>query len=154
MNKLIKYIPIIVLGLLLTSCLTSDLDELPTFENADIIDFRFEYRWIDNSSEFSKLKVQSLNRTITIDTISNTVNCTITVPASDDDFPDSVRADVTLSNIVGFADLTTAASMKPIGNAPVLGKVGDFSLSTIQYEVTAANNTVKVWSLIIDDFVK
>lgn len=139
---------------MITSCLTSDLDELPTFDEANITNMRFEYRWIDNSNEFSKLGIQSLDSDVTIDTIANTVNCIITVPETKDDFTDEIRADVTLSNILGFADISTASIIKPMSGAPVLGNVADYSAGNFQYEVMAADGSTKVWTLMIDDFIK
>lgn len=154
MKKILKYIPILLFSIFFSSCLEHGLEDLPTFEEAKITNMRFEYRWINEASEYSKLELKQLNTNVEIDTIANTVNCTITVPAVKDNFTESVRSNVSLVNIVGYADISTAAVMKPIGDAPILGTVGDFSKSDIQYEVKAADGTIKIWSLSVSELIK
>ncbi len=155
MNKILKLVPALLSILLFTSCLKSGLDDLPAFEDAEITSFKFEYRWVVKNVDNDQLSVQTLDVTNTIDTENNVVDCTITVPAASDDFPTEVRDLVTESNIVGYCNISTAASLKPIGNAPKLGIIQDFSGSSFQYEVTAADGkTKKVWTINIVDFIK
>lgn len=152
MKKIIKYFPLLFLSLLFSSCLKTGLHELPAFSDAEITQFRFEYRWMDVTS--SQLRVTQLTTTATIDKATSSVNCIITVPVVGTYFPADVRAQVTLSNIVGYADISTAAIMKPIGDAPELGIVADYSKTNMKYEVTAADGTSKTWSLNITAFNK
>ncbi|NMH86874.1 DUF5018-related domain-containing protein [Flavivirga algicola] len=148
MKNIIKFIPVIILSLVFTSCLKSDLDELPAFEEAEITQFRFEYRWFDESS--TQLKVVQIDTESTINGAS--VDCILTVPDADGDFTTAIKNQVSLSNIVGYADISTAATMAPVGNTPVLGTPGDFSSGNLQYEVTAADGTKKTWTLNIVSF--
>jgi len=152
MKKIIKYFPLLFLSLLFSSCLKTGLDELPAFSDAEITQFRFEYRWLDETS--SQLRVAQLTTTATIDEATGSVNCILTVPEVGTYFPAEVRAQVTLSNIVGYADISIAAIMKPIGDAPKLGIVADYSKTKMEYEITAADGTSKTWSLNITAFNK
>ena len=154
MKKSIKYLPVLLLSMWFTSCLKSDLEELPTFSDAEITNFRFEYRWIDDSLEFNQLRVIQLQTDTSINEDTNAVNCSITVPPTNGDFPQEIRDQVTLSNLVGYADISTAATMAATQGGPELGEISDFSTSQIQYEVTAADGSKKTWNLTIDDFNK
>ena len=71
-----------------------------------------------------------------------------------DRFTTAEKASVSLNNIVGYASISTAATIYPIDNAPRLGQRSDFSQKTYEYEVVAADGvTRKVWTLIIKDFI-
>ena len=67
---------------------------------------------------------------VTITKATGNVSCVLTVPAKDDSkgFTDAIRNQVVLSSIVGYADISTAASIKPV-TGPELGVPGDFSQS-------------------------
>lgn len=154
MKKIIKYIPVLLLSLLFTSCLKSGLDGLPAYSDAEITNFRFEYRWMDTTSEFHQLQVVQMNVAKTIDADNHTISCQITVPAASAGFPEEIRNQVSLSNLVGYADISLAATIKPMGDSPTLGDLADFSKGNLQYEVTAADGTKKVWTLNITGFNK
>lgn len=155
MKKIAQYIPVLLLVMLASSCLKSNLDVLPAYSGAEISNFRFEYRWIATVGENQQLHVVQLKTVATIDTINNIISCSLTVPAASTDFPQNNRDSVTLSNIVGYADISTAATMKPIADAPKLGEVADFSKTNMQYEITAADGKTKnTWNLKITGFVK
>ena len=81
MKKIIKYIPVLLLSLIFTSCLESGLDDLPAFSDAEITKMRFEYRWVDSSRTYDRMQVIQLNCDATIDEAANTVSCKVTVPA-------------------------------------------------------------------------
>lgn len=58
-------------------------------------------------------------------------------------FTSEIRDKVTLSNLNAYCTISTAATITPIGDTPVLGKIGDFSKSDMQYEVVAADGKTK-----------
>lgn len=92
---------------------------------------------------------------IDINVENTTVTCNITVPAVNGTFTQEIRNQVTLSNLNAYCTISTAATIIPIGDTPMLGKIGDFSKSDMQYEVIAADgNTTKTWKLVIDGFNK
>ncbi len=144
----------LLVGTSMTSCLKSDLEELPAFSDAEITNFRFEYRWIDDSQDYNRLQVVQLDTETNIDSENQKVTCTISVPDSSGDFPEIIRTQVSLSDIVGYADISTAATLAPSNGAPALGEVGDFSSNNLNYEVTAADGTKVIWSLTIAEFNK
>ncbi|BAX79072.1 DUF5018-related domain-containing protein [Labilibaculum antarcticum] len=161
MKKIFKYMPVLFIMLLFTSCLKSGLDDLPAFEEASIESFKFEYRWVIKNVDNDQLKLYQMEVATTIDEEANTVMCEITVPNPTDvgaeptnDFPTAIRDQVTLTELVGYCSISTAATIAPIGGAPELGVVADFSATPIQYEVTAADGTSKIWTVTISDFIK
>lgn len=154
MKKIITYLPVLLLCIISNSCLKSGLDELPAFSDAEITSFKFEYRWIDDSTENNQLQVIQLPTETMINTDDNIINCIITVPAANADFSASERENVTLSNIVGYTDISTAATIEPVGSAPTLGVVADYTADTMQYKVIAADDSSKVWTLVISEFIK
>lgn len=154
--KYFKYLLLIFACTSFTSCLESGLDNLPVYTDADITAFTFEYRWMVKEGTSDKLRVQKMDTDVKIDKEKNTVTCDITVPTSGiKEFTDEVRSKVALTNLTGWCKMSVAAKMAPVGDAPVLGKIGDFSKKDMQYEVTAADGkTKKVWKLIITGFHK
>ncbi len=155
MKNIKNIISLIILVLISTSCLKSGLDDLPVYKDTEILNFRFEYRWYDDAK--TQLMVIQIQTDVSIVKATSIVNCILTVPAKDDSkgFTDAIRNQVSLSNIVGYSDISTAASIKPIAGSPVLGIPGDFSKTGLQYEVSAADGSTKRdWNLNITGFNK
>ncbi len=73
---------------------------------------------------------------------SNTVTCCLTVPVADGEFTQAVRSNVVLSDLIAYTTISTAASIKPEGNAPPLGTPCDWTTANT-YTVTAANGDSK-----------
>lgn len=153
--KSLIYILSILIGVGFTSCLNGGLEDLPVYQDAEITAFNFEYRYATPVGESGeKLQVVTLSTDAQIDNQNNTVTCTISVPSSSGTFTTAEKASVSLNNIVGYASVSTAATIYPIDNAPRLGQRSDFSQKTYEYEVVAADGvTRKVWTLIIKDFI-
>lgn len=153
--KYLKYILLLFTCLSFSSCLESGLDDLPSYEEAEIKAFTFEYRWMVKEGTSEKLRVQKMNTDVKIDVANTTVTCDITVPNVNGTFTQEVRDKVALNNLNAYCTISTAATIKPVGDAPVLGKIGDFSKSNMQYEVVAADGkTKKTWKLVIAGFNK
>ncbi len=149
----LKYILLFLSCMALSSCLTSNLDDLPAYEDADIKNFTFEYRWMVKEGTSEKLRVQAMSTQVSI--TENTVTCKITVPAPQGEFTEKIREQVALTNLNAFCTISTAATITPIGDAPKLGKREDFTKSDMKYKVTAADGkTQKVWTLVISGFEK
>lgn len=136
----------------LNSCLDANLDDLPTYSDAEITEFRFEYRWFDEKA--NQMRVFQLTSDYTIDKDALTATCKITVPDPQGTFTADIRNSVELNKLVGYCSISPAATMKPVDNAPRLGVVTDFSAKNYKYQITAGDGTVKVWTLIISDFIK
>lgn len=152
--KHIKFIIILFVAVLFSSCLKHDLDDLPAFDEAEIVEFKFEYRWLEKNGEYDQLRVKQLNVVNPEETEPNVIKCEIVVPDEDADFPIDIRDQVSLSNIVGYAEISNAATIKPIGDSPVLGKVADFSAESFDYKVTAADGSSEIWTVEIVSFIK
>ncbi len=148
--KKITYILFLVIGLTLTSCLKYNLEELPAYSDAEMLGFDFEYRWESDG----KLAVFTLTTATTIDSNNGTITCSVTVPSASGSLTDSERANISLSNIVGYTTISTAAIIAPVNNSPTLGTIADWSSKSYEYKVTAANGDSKTWKVIIDDFTK
>lgn len=153
--KYLKYILLLFACLSFSSCLESGLDDLPSYEEADIKAFTFEYRWMVKEGTSEKLRVQKMSTEVDINIDNATVTCTITVPNVNGAFTQEIRDKVSLSNLNAYCTISTAATITPLGDAPVLGKIGDFSKSNMQYEVVAADGkNKKTWKLVITGFNK
>lgn len=153
MKKIKIIFSLLLLVSIFSSCLETGLDELPSFKDAEITNFRFEYRWFDDSD--NKLRVIQLPATVSISEETNIISCELTVPAESGSFTTDVRDQVTLKNIVGYADLSPASKIEPLENSPTLGIPADFSTSPMQYEVIAADGkTKKIWNIDIISFSK
>ncbi len=153
--KNIKYILFILLAILSSSCLKMGLEDLPAFEEAEIESVKFEYRWLSMNVENERLTVIELPTTYAVDSATSTVSCDITVPAVSADFPQEEYDKVALSNIVAYTSISTAATIRPLGDSPVLGTIADYSSNDFEYEVTAADGSTKrIWTLSIASFTK
>ena len=148
MIKLMKSSLLLMLVLVCSSCLKGNLDDLPAFEEANITDVKFDFRYKDPTDEWINgepiVKVVTLtvsDKVINAET--GTITCTVTVPPADGPFTEAIRNTVTL---VGKFNLSTAAVIAPQDGAPTLGTPGDFS-ATRRYLVTAANGTKKDWTI-------
>jgi hypothetical protein len=151
LKNILCTLPLWIMACMLTSCLTMGLEDLPAFEEAEITDVRFEYRfkdpnstWIDGDQVVKWVNLTVQNRVI--DSSSGTITCTLQVPAADATFTETIRSQVSLSNVVGKFYLSTAASIAPMDGAPTLGIPGDFSAPR-KYKVTAADGSTKVWTV-------
>ncbi|GAB3664406.1 hypothetical protein GCM10028791_40070 [Echinicola sediminis] len=129
----------------LSSCIEWGLEDLPEYDEASIIDFDFEHRFVStNDNGVEKLSVVTLNSSLIINQELNQVVITATIPEATSNFPESERKKVSLASIIGYAKLSPAASIKPVAGAPELGKPGDFSQER-RYIVTAADGTSREW---------
>ncbi len=159
-----KRFKFIILGLLvlvsstmLTSCLKMGLDELPAFEDANITDIGFEFRfedptdvWTDGSSTVKFVKMgmtKEIKKAGENGNVSDSIIVTLTIPAPSGSFTREQRQKISLTSLVGYVYLSTAAKVQPIDDAPAFGKPGDYT-KIRQYKVTAADGkTSKIWNI-------
>jgi hypothetical protein len=152
MEKIMRFISVMFLSVCMFSCLEAGLDELPVYTEADITDFRFEYRydnpdktWPDGSNAVEFLRLTTENQVF--DDEKMEISLTVQVPAASGTFSENERGKVSLSNLVGYCYISTAASIKPIEGSPKLGAPGDYS-SPVKYRITAADGkTSKIWTI-------
>ena len=152
MKKLINTILLIFLMGTVSSCLKSGLDDLETYNEAKITNLNFECRWWDEAKNQMAVKTLNIEKQISEDDIL--ITCKLTVPDASGSFTDAVRQNVSLSSLIAYMDLSTAARIAPLNGAPKLGNPGDFSAKEFKYLVTAADGTKREWTIKITDFVK
>ena len=152
MKTINNFILLLLLMVSTSSCLKAGLDDLETYDQSEITNIRFEYRWWDETEK--RLRVIEMNVDKNIDAKSKEISCTITVPEASNAFTSSVRENVSLNNLTMNVDISTAARIKPIGNSPTLGAPQDFSAKDFIYQVTSASGTSTEWSIKIIDFKK
>ena len=152
MKKLINTVLLLFLIGIVSSCLKSGLDDLEAYNAAEITKLNCEYRWWDEAKDQMAVKTLNIEKQISQD--DNLITCKLTVPAAGGSFTDAVRQNVSLSNLIAYMDLSTAARITPLNGAPKLGNPGDFSAKEFKYQVTAADGTKREWTIKITDFVK
>ncbi len=87
-------------------------EDLPAFEEANITDVKFDFRYKDPTDEW--INGEPIVKVVTltvgdkvINTEAGTITCTVTVPAADI-FTEAIRNTVALTNLVGKFNLSTA----------------------------------------------
>ncbi|HAZ02938.1 MAG: hypothetical protein A2W90_09435 [Bacteroidetes bacterium GWF2_42_66] len=142
-----KYAHIIFLMVVLftPSCIDWGLGELPSYKESEILDLDFEYRYtVKNDNGVERLAVKQLqNKTVISE---NTIYNYLTIPNASGSFTEEIVKQIALTNIIGYADISTGAIIKPIEGAPELGEIGDYS-SVLKYKVIAANGDSKIWTI-------
>ncbi|MFV0505344.1 MAG: DUF5018-related domain-containing protein [Bacteroidales bacterium] len=162
-NKISYFLLLCVFSVAFSSCLKSGLDDLPAFDEAQIANVFVEYRyknpndkWIDSSAIIEYLNLE-VSKQIVLSEASNadldSVIVTVRVPDASGTFTEEERQKVKLTNIVVYMNISTAATIKPLGDSPELGTLGDFS-SPRKYRITAADGvTCRDWVVAIKPLV-
>ena len=151
MKKFFNIIAALLLAVVSTSCLDSGLEELDTYKDCDITSGEIYWRYygtdvIPGSGE-QQVKQVRLARAVQQDLETNTFYIRYTTT----NIPEAERSNFTEAKAVVAVTITTAAVMKPIGDAPKLGVPGDWTKDN-QYEVTAADGTKKVWTIVVEPY--
>lgn len=146
--KKIVYLLLTLLMVSFSSCLTSGLDELALYEDADITSVsavRYRYISSDISPASGQKIVKEVNLTYTsvIDSESKIVRITVKKPSN---FPASELANLSTSNLMVAVAISTAARLFPQNGSPTLGVPGDWSKANL-YTVEAANGAKKNWTI-------
>ena len=153
----IKLIIAGLVALLFSACLKKDLPDYPLWDGSAITKVYVEYRYSDSTRTMYGQPVvayQGLGVTNKIDTPSHTINLTITVPAaSGSSFTTAVWNNVVQTKLWMYFDVSTAATVKPVGSTPKPGDPTDLTQPQ-QYEVTAANGSKTVWTIKVVSFIK
>jgi hypothetical protein len=140
---------------LFTSCLKKDLPGYPSFEGASIDKVYLEYRYNGgetfNGNPVVAFKAMSVTQTIVAE--RSTINLVVAVPPASGSFTNEERDRVSLSNLIMYFDISTAASAVPVEGAPKLGDLVDLTIPR-KYEVTAANGNKKTWTISVTSFNK
>lgn len=147
------HITLMCVMMLFSSCLKMGLDDLPVYESAELTNVRFEYRWWDETAK--QMRVVQMSVKNSLDNEAKTLRTTISVPATTNVFTKEIRDNVSLANLCANVDISTAAQITPLNNAPQLGVPADFSAKEFTYQIVAADGKTKAnWTIQIQDFIK
>lgn len=140
----------ILVTTLFSSCLKKDLPEYPAFSDANISLANLEYRYKIANPVAGKdsivAYVKLTNVSHVIDAAAGTINITLDIPSATPTFSGKERTNVKLNRLWPYFNISTAATMKGINGTANPGDVTDCS-KPLQYEVTAADGTKKVWKI-------
>lgn len=155
MNK--NNILLVILLTLFTACLTNNLDELPVYDESNVTNVGFLYRFTsDEKGANNELKVKEITLSLDEKAINNdkaSIVVSLKIPAVSKEFTQEERDKVNLKNIIVYFNVSTAANVEPIDGSPELGVPGDFA-QLRKYKVIAANGDSKVWTLTIKSLNK
>ncbi|TKG92923.1 DUF4361 domain-containing protein [Puteibacter caeruleilacunae] len=143
----------------MTSCLENGLDDLPAFEDAEISNIFVEHRyenpektWTDGSNIVEFQRLGMTKRIVSAEESGAQLDSIVIVPSvpkPSGAFTIEERQKVTLENIVVYVNISTAASIVPLDDAPELGKPGNFTQPR-KYRVTAADGkSYRDWVIVI-----
>lgn len=147
---------ITLLSILFTSCLKDGLEIGELSTECDVTNVKFEHRWVIENSQIpgmAELRFKEMSVAKIIDKERCTIDVTITVPKVDANYPEEQRNATVLSNIACSFEVSRAASVKPLGASPTLGKLGDYTQERT-YRVTSASGEYKDWVLKVSAFNK
>ena len=151
MKKFFNIIAALLLAVVSTSCLDSGLEELDTYKDCNITSGEIYWRYYGNDvipgSGEQQVKQVRLARAVEQNLDTNTFYIRYVTS----NIPEAERANFTESKAVVAVTITTAATIKPIGDAPKLGVPGDWTKDN-QYEVTAADGTKKTWTIVVEPY--
>ena len=148
MKKIVLYLFLLITTFSLGSC-KMGLDDLPTFEEAELINFWFEHREIvektnPDGSKFEQVVFTDLKEICSFkksEESNGIVKCVVTINSA------ASPKTIDMTNIAGKANISTAAFIEPVNGSPKLGTMGDFS-KPVTYMVTAADKeTIKKYEI-------
>lgn len=144
----------LVISFLFSSCLKSNLPELPLWENNFVTNVFIEHRYNGPQSRYNEPIVVYQKLTVSnmvVDSVKNRIEFTITVPPPVGSFTAEERAKVRQDHLWVYMDISTAATVAPTGNTPRLGDPTDLTKEQT-YEVTAANGDKRPWTIAVTSF--
>lgn len=150
-RHIISLFSAIVALITMTGCLNHGLDELDTYEGADIVGLQgIYYRYIADDSHAVSGENQVVQITLArgADIDAENATCALRCQAPSN-FPAAQLPNLTASNLVVVLNISTAATIKPLDGAPRLGVPGDWSKPN-KYLVTAANGKTKEWTVTLE----
>ena len=129
----------------LTGCLTSGIDDPEeVFDGANITGVQgIYYRYINADGNVQQVRL-AMGSDINDD--EQTVDIVYLLPSN---FPQDQVDKFSLESVVVVLNISTAATIRPIGESPKLGVPGNWTKPN-QYEVTAANGDKKIWTVTLE----
>ena len=151
MKKYFYLIAAMFVAVLSTSCLESGLEELDEYSGCDITNGNVYWRYYGEGKIPASGEQEVKQVYLAAARTADNENCVYTIRYTTSNIPEAERGNFTESKAVVAVTISTAATIKPIGDAPKLGVPGDWTKDN-QYEVTAADGTKKVWTIVVEPY--
>lgn len=151
MKKYFYLIAALFVAVLSTSCLESGLEELDEYSGCDITNGNVYWRYYGDGNIPASGEQQVKQVYLAANRTQDVENCVYTIRYTTSNIPEAERPNFTESKAVVVVTINTAATIKPIGDAPKLGVPGDWTKDN-QYEVTAADGTKKTWTIVVEPY--
>ena len=137
----------------MTSCLESGLDDLESFDTADIENWPvayYRYYTGDQMAVNGEQQVKQIQLTRTagdydFDEENKTGQPFFNITVAPNNVPEAEKA----NNLVVVLTVSTAATVTPVDGAPKLGVPGDWSKPN-KYKITAANGNSRIWTVTVN----
>ena len=134
-------------GLLTTSCIKTEMTTTQLSTGNAISGVTYQYNWYDTTNAGTANQTinyhqSTLNNTVVVS--NDTVYCSPSLPSN---FSIDQIPNVSLKNLWAYATISSQAVIVPVGNAPVLGNAGDYSVPR-SYTVTAASGATKSYVIV------
>ncbi len=151
MKKYLYLIAAMFVAVLSTSCLESGLEDLDEYSGCDITNGNVLWRWYAGGNIPASGEQQVKQVQLAAARTQDAENGVYTIKYVLGNIPEAERGNFTEANAVVEVTISTAAIIKPINGAPKLGVPGDWTKDN-QYEVTAADGTKKVWTIVVEPY--
>lgn len=140
-----------LLALLCLPFICSCMDDLPAYNEAEITSVGAYHRYYTNdkdviTGEYKVAETELQKSDKVIDSDAATYTATLSVPSAGGSFTAAEREKVSLSNLVVYFNVSTAARVTPLDGSPKLGTPGNWT-SEHRYSVMAADGSKKVWTV-------
>lgn len=140
--------------MLLTVCLpfmaACSKAELPAYEEAEITKVGAYHRFYSGDKDAltgeNIVAERELESNYTIDSDNGLASTVLTIPGASGSFTETERAKVSLSNLVVYINVSTAARVTPMEGSPRFGVPADWTKEH-KYTVMAADGTTKIWTV-------
>ena len=151
MKKYFYLIAALFVAVLSTSCLESGLEELDEYSGCDITNGNVYWRYYGEGKIPASGEQEVKQVYLAAARTADNENGVYTIRYVTSNIPEAERGNFTESKAVVAVTISTAATIKPIGDAPKLGVPGDWTKDN-QYEVTAADGTKKTWTIVVEPY--
>ena len=151
MKKYLYLIAALFVAVLSTSCLDSGLEELDEYSGCDITNGNVYWRYYGTNKIPASGELEVKQVYLAAARTQDVENGVYTIRYQTNNIPEAERGNFTEAKAVVAVTISTAATIKPINGAPTLGVPGDWTKDN-QYEVTAADGTKKVWTIVVEPY--
>ncbi len=149
MKKILHIMTALLLAVISTSCLESNLEELDTYTGKDITGIGgvyYRYYGTETIPGSGEVKVHQVGLNygrFSADNEAATCTFACQLPSN---FPAAEKSNFSMTKLVVVVNLSSAAIIEPIEGSPKFGVPGDWSKPN-KYVVTAADGSKKTWTI-------